>query len=155
MQSYLVIKTLCRLQQQCLRIVEPIIKISTFAVDQPEHISMDTILLSLAPEFDTIRKEMGYDEYEDFDAYDIMFQQGYDRQMIEVADGETVEIPEGYSATIEGDFPDDEFYLLENEADLPDKENFAIDSLPGGSYRFDAAENIFWKIDMESSDSLL
>ncbi len=116
---------------------------------------MDTILLSLAPEFDTIREEMGYDEYEDFDAYDIMFQQGYDRQLIEVADGETVEIPEGYSATIEGDFPDDEFYLLENEADLPDKENFAIDSLPGGSYRFDAAENIFWKIDMESSDSLL
>lgn len=116
---------------------------------------MDTILLSLTPEFDAIRDEMGYDEYEDFDAYDIMFQQGYDRQLIEVADGETFEVPEGYSATVEEASPDDEFYLLESEADLPDKESFATDALPSGNYRFDAAENIFWKIDMELDDSSL
>ena len=64
---------------------------------------MDTILLALTPEFEMLRDELGYDEYEDFDAYDIMFQQGYDRQLIEVADGETFEVPEGYRATLEGD----------------------------------------------------
>ena len=39
---------------------------------------METITLFLTPEFDTIRDEMGYDENDDFDAYDILFQQGYD-----------------------------------------------------------------------------
>ena len=61
---------------------------------------MDTILLALTPEFEMLRDEMGYDEYEDFDAYDILFQQGYDRQLIEVADDEIFEVPEGYSARI-------------------------------------------------------
>mgnify|MGYP000803169565 CR=1 FL=1 len=94
---------------------------------------MDTILLALTPEFEMLRDELGYDEYEDFDAYDIMFQQGYDRQLIEVADGETFEVPEGYRATLESDDPDNEFYLLEDEADLLEKENFIADSLPSGN----------------------
>lgn len=106
---------------------------------------MDTILLALTPEFEMLRDELGYDEYEDFDAYDIMFQQGYDRQLIEVADGET----------FEGDDPDNEFYLLEDEADLLEKENFIADSLPSGNYRYDAAEDAFWKTDMDSDDSFL
>ena len=42
---------------------------------------METITLFLTPEFDTIRDEMGYDENDDFDAYDILFQQGYDGEM--------------------------------------------------------------------------
>ena len=114
--------------------------------------AMDTILLALTPEFEMLRDEMGYDEYEDFDAYDILFQQGYDRQLIEVADDEIFEVPEGYSATIQSDDPDDEFYLLESEADLPDKGDFIVDALPGGNYRYDAAENVFWKVDMDSDD---
>ena len=113
---------------------------------------MDTILLALTPEFEMLRDEMGYDEYEDFDAYDILFQQGYDRQLIEVADDEIFEVPEGYSATIQSDDPDDEFYLLESEADLPDKGDFIVDALPGGNYWYDAAENVFWKVDMDSDD---
>ncbi len=116
---------------------------------------MDTILLALTPEFEALRDELGYDEYEDFDAYDILFQQGYDRQLIEVADGETFEVPEGYSATVQSDYPDDEFYLLDCKEDLPDKEDFVIDSLPGGNYRYNAAENVFWRIDTESDDSFL
>lgn len=114
--------------------------------------TMDTILLALTPEFEMLRDEMGYDEYEDFDAYDILFQQGYDRQLIEVADDEIFEVPEGYSATIQSDDPDDEFYLLESEADLPDKGDFIVDALPGGNYRYDAAENVFWKVNMDSDD---
>ncbi|HIZ26459.1 hypothetical protein [Barnesiella sp. An55] len=118
---------------------------------------MDTILLALTPEFEMLRDDMGYDEYEDFDAYDILFQQGYDRQLIEVEDGETFEVPEGYQATIQSDDSDDtEFYLLECEADLSNKENFIADSLPGGNYRYDAAEGAFWKIDdLDSDDSFL
>lgn len=71
---------------------------------------METITLFLTPEFDTIRDEMGYDENDDFDAYDILFQQGYDGEMIEVEENEIFEIPEGYIATIQATDTNDEFY---------------------------------------------
>ena len=93
---------------------------------------METITLFLTPEFDTIRDEMGYDENDDFDAYDILFQQGYDGEMIEVEENEIFEIPEGYIATIQATDSNDE--------------------LREGQYRYDAAENIFWKINDEPSD---
>ena len=80
---------------------------------------METITLFLTPEFDTIRDEMGYDENDDFDAYDILFQQGYDGEMIE---------------------------------DVFEKEDFQTETLREGQYRYDAAENIFWKINDEPSD---
>ena len=70
---------------------------------------METITLFLTPEFDTIRDEMGYDENDDFDAYDILFQQGYDGEMIEVEENEIFEIPEGYIATIQATDTNDEF----------------------------------------------
>ena len=82
---------------------------------------METITLFLTPEFDTIRDEMGYDENDDFDAYDILFQQGYDGEMIEVED-------------------------------VFEKEDFQTETLREGQYRYDAAENIFWKINDEPSD---
>ena len=70
---------------------------------------METITLFLTPEFDTIRDEMGYDENDDFDAYDILFQQGYDGEMIEVEENEIFEIPEGYIATIQATDTNDEY----------------------------------------------
>ena len=84
---------------------------------------METITLFLTPEFDTIRDEMGYDENDDFDAYDILFQQGYD-----------------------------EFYILDEGEDVFEKEDFQTETLREGQYRYDAAENIFWKINDEPSD---
>ena len=94
---------------------------------------METITLFLTPEFDTIRDEMGYDENDDFDAYDILFQQGYDGEMIEVEENEIFEIPD------EGE-------------DVFEKEDFQTETLREGQYRYDAAENIFWKINDEPSD---
>ena len=51
---------------------------------------METITLFLTPR-NSIRSgdEMGYDENDDFDAYDILFQQGYDGEMIEVEENGT------------------------------------------------------------------
>ena len=102
---------------------------------------METITLFLTPEFDTIRDEMGYDENDDFDAYDILFQQGYDGEMIEVEENEIFEIPEGYIATIQ-----------DEGEDVFEKEDFQTETLREGQYRYDAAENIFWKINDEPSD---
>ena len=84
---------------------------------------METITLFLTPEFDTIRDEMGYDENDDFDAYDILFQQGYDGEMIEVEENEIFEIPEGYIATIQATDTNDEFYILDEGEDVFEKED--------------------------------
>ena len=113
---------------------------------------METITLFLTPEFDTIRDEMGYDENDDFDAYDILFQQGYDGEMIEVEENEIFEIPEGNIATIQATDTNDEFYILDEGEDVFEKEDFQTETLREGQYRYDAAENIFWKINDEPSD---
>ncbi len=113
---------------------------------------MNTITLFLTPAFETIRNEMGYDENDDYDAYDILFQQGYSGEIMQVEHDEVVEIPEGYTATVQTDDPDEVFYLLEYPEELPEKEDFIIDSLPPGSYRFDINENVFWRVEGESDD---
>lgn len=61
--------------------------------------------LFIKPTFDNIREDLGYDEFEDVDEDAIMFQQGYDGDIMEVEDGESFEIPKGYVASIIEDEP--------------------------------------------------
>ena len=65
--------------------------------------------LFIKPTFDNIREDLGYDEFEDVDEDAIMFQQGYDGDIMEVEDGESFEIPKGYVASIIEDEP---YYML-------------------------------------------
>ena len=51
--------------------------------------------LFIKPTFDNIREDLGYDEFEDVDEDAIMFQQGYDGDIMEVEDGESFENFEG------------------------------------------------------------
>ena len=70
--------------------------------------------LFIKPTFDNIREDLGYDEFEDVDEDAIMFQQGYDGDIMEVEDGESFEIPKGYVASIieyfEGNWDKEEIY---------------------------------------------
>ena len=68
--------------------------------------------LFIKPTFDNIREDLGYDEFEDVDEDAIMFQQGYDGDIMEVEDGESFEIPKGYVASIIEDEP---YYMLFEE----------------------------------------
>lgn len=52
---------------------------------------------------DSLRKEMGYEEWEEVDEEALLFQQGYDGDVIEVEDGETFEIPVGSEGQIIND----------------------------------------------------
>ena len=85
----------------------------------------DSVSLFITPEYDAIREDLGYDEYDDYDETDVLYQQGYHGEMVEIQDGETFEIPEQYCA------------------------DFLTESLSCGSYRFDAKNNIFWKTETE------
>ena len=54
----------------------------------------------IQPTVDNLREDLGYDEYEDVDEEALLFQQGYEGDLITVDDGETFEIPEGYIGSI-------------------------------------------------------
>lgn len=89
------------------------------------------ILLFIAPAYDALREDMGYGEFDDYDENDILYQRGYNGEILEIEDGEIFDIPEGYTAAIQNEDTDEIYYLLENEEDLDFKENFIIDeSLP-------------------------
>lgn len=61
--------------------------------------------LFIKPTLDNIREDLGYDEFEDVDEETLLFQQGYDGDVMVVEDGESFEIPEGYLASIVEDEP--------------------------------------------------
>ena len=71
--------------------------------------SFQLVDLSHLIALDNIREDLGYDEFEDVDEDAIMFQQGYDGDIMEVEDGESFEIPKGYVASIIEDEP---YYML-------------------------------------------
>lgn len=98
--------------------------------------------LFIKPTFDNVREDLGYDEFEDIDEDAIMFQQGYDGDVMEVEDGESFEISEGYLANIMDEEP---YYMLceifEGEWD---KEEI-YDDLEPGRYSLDG--NVIKRID--------
>ena len=63
--------------------------------------------LFIKPTFDNIREDLGYDEFEDVDEDAIMFQQGYDGDIMEVEDGESFEMLFEY---FEGNWDKEEIY---------------------------------------------
>ena len=49
---------------------------------------------------DSLREDLGYEEWEDVNTDALLFRQGYEGYVMEVEDGETFEIPEGYICQI-------------------------------------------------------
>ena len=50
----------------------------------------------IQPTIDNLRKDLGYDDYEDVDEDALLFQQGFDGYPMKLEDVDTFEIPEGY-----------------------------------------------------------
>jgi hypothetical protein len=55
--------------------------------------------LLIQPTLDSVREDMGYEEWEDVDDV-LLFQQGYDSVCMEVEDGDSFVIPEGFIGRI-------------------------------------------------------
>lgn len=87
----------------------------------------------IQPTIDNLREDLGYDEYDDVEEEALLFQQGYDGDLITVDDGETFEIPEGYIGNI---IEDGNTYYIETEImpGLIEKEEFCGD-LEAGLYK--------------------
>ena len=87
----------------------------------------------IQPTIDNLREDLGYNDYEDVDEDALLFQQGYNGDLIIVDDGESFEIPEGYIGNI---IEDATTYYIEIEImpGLIDKEEF-IGELEAGLYK--------------------
>ena len=86
----------------------------------------------LQPSFSLTRESMGIEEYEDYNSDAILFQQGYDANVLEVEAGNEFEIPEDYEASIISD--DIPFEVIDREYDLT--EDVYNASLEPGVYEF-------------------
>lgn len=119
---------------------------------------MKTLQIMIMPSFDTTREAMGIEEYEDYDSDSVLFQQGYDAEVIKVEDDEVFEIEVGYIGRIldeEEDSEEDdieidddseteetELYLISDLKDLDEKYEYVLDGdLDEGTYKFLAKYN--------------
>ena len=120
---------------------------------------MKTLQIMIMPSFDTTREAMGIEEYEDYDSDSVLFQQGYDAEVIKVEDDEVFEIEDGYIGRIlDEDYEDSEeddieidddseteeteLYLISDLEDLEEKYEYILEGdLEEGRYKFLAKHN--------------
>jgi len=90
----------------------------------------------IQPNLDLVREDLGYDEYEDVDEEALLFQQGFEGYPMEVEDGETFEIPEGYVGSL---IDDDLTYYVKREIfdGTWEKEEF-YGELEAGCYKLES-----------------
>lgn len=83
---------------------------------------------------ESLRKDLGYEEWEDVNTDDLLYRQGYEGYVIEVEDGETFEIPEECIGQIIGEGT---YYMnIEIFEDEFEREVIETD-LDAGSYRLE------------------
>jgi hypothetical protein len=126
---------------------------------------MKTLQIMIMPSFDTTREAMGIEEYEDYDTDSILYQQGYDAEVIIVEDDEIFEIEEGYIGRIFDEDEDEdededievddeletaetELYLIRDLEDLNEKYEYVLEGdLDEGRYQFLAKHNAILFVD--------
>ena len=74
-----------------------------------EETMENNIEIFIMPDVETVRENLGYDEFEPVGQDLIEFQQGLDIDTVEIEDNGTFEIPEGYHGQIQSDI---EYYEL-------------------------------------------
>ena len=85
----------------------------------------------IQPTIDNLREELGYDDY-DVNEDDLLFQQGYEGDVITVEDGEKFEIPQGYIGSIIND--DNVYYMKHKIAEGCWEKIEFYSNLDAGSY---------------------
>lgn len=87
----------------------------------------------IIPDVDTVRKHLGYEDYEQVNPDVIELQQGIDIDTIEIEEDGTFKIPEGYYGQIESD---QEFYeLVQIDEDYYEKE--PLNRIEPGRYQIE------------------
>jgi len=113
----------------------------------------EVLQIFIMPSFDSARESLGYKEYDDYNLDDVLHQQGYDGDYVDIEDDEIFEIPEDYIGRINSE---EEYYLLTSEEDLDEKEfNVLENDLPEGRYKLSLKEHVIYSLDNEDDDDAL
>jgi len=100
--------------------------------------------LILIPDFDSTRASMGYDEF-DIECRDaVILEQESREKYIEIGDNEVFEIPVNFEAQINSTR---KFYLISEDQDKDNLDDFLIEELFAGVYMFSANDNIFYALE--------
>ncbi len=128
---------------------------------------MKTLTLMIMPNYDSARESLGYEDFEEGSSDAILFQQGYDADVIEIEDKETFKIEEGFIGRIienddenddeseeiedadnDSEIDDSELYLISDLEDLGQRYEYVLDGdLEEGSYKFLAKHNTILMLD--------
>jgi len=117
-----------------------------------------SIDLMLKPSFNTVRDSMGFGPNDDYSSDSVLYEQGFNSEIIEVEDGDIIEVREGYTGVICSDddyyyalFKDDvDFHKDEDEISEDDINVLSEDTiieLEEGRYKFFEAKMSFLQLD--------
>jgi len=104
----------------------------------------DFLEIQIIPDYNTARKLMGYNEYDDPKDDDIILTQSNNMEPIDVADDEIFTIEKGKVGQINSS---QDQYLLKKKSDLSHKEDFLIDfHLPPGKYKYSEKTHVIFRL---------
>src|ERR1035437_6184222 len=99
--------------------------------------------LLIIPSFDSVRESLGYEEHDDYNSDTVLFQMGYDGEMISIPDDEIFKIEKGFIGRIQSD---GQYYLIKNKKDIKNKVDYMIENdLSEGNYKFSAEGHIIYR----------
>lgn len=102
----------------------------------------EELQLLIMPSFDSARESLGYEEYDDYNSDTVLFQMGYDGEIINIPDDEIFKIDTGFIGRIQSD---GDFYLIKNKKDLKNKEDYLIeDDLSEGRYKYSSVDHVIY-----------
>jgi len=104
----------------------------------------EELQLLIMPSFDSARESLGYEEHDDYNSDTVLFQMGYDGEIINIPDDEIFKIGKGFIGRIQSD---GDFYLIKNKKDIKDKEEYILENdLSEGRYKFSAEDHVIYRI---------
>lgn len=104
----------------------------------------DFLEIQIIPDYNTARKLMGFNEYDDPKDDDIILTQSNNMEPIDVADDEIFTIEKGKVGQINSS---QKQYLLKKKCDLSHKEDFLIDfHLLPGKYKYSEKDHVIFKL---------
>ena len=85
---------------------------------------MKSIQILLKPSFEKTRSELGFDENEDYNNDAVLFQQGYNIEILEVSPGEKFKIGKNYESGHLENSEDIYKLILKNDMDFEDEKEY-------------------------------
>jgi hypothetical protein len=104
----------------------------------------DYLQIKIIPDYDSARKLLGYNEYDDPKDDDILYTQSYYMEVVDILDDDIFTIAKGEEGEVNSNLKQ---YLVKKKSDLSHKEDFLIDfHLPPGKYKYAEKDQVIFRL---------